>query len=77
MTSHLPMETTRIERGNLVIEGIPELIQIVKELVPTTALEATVDKLKIIEAALGGNAGAIGAATLAQKLVSNFRYPVF
>ena len=59
--------------GGGVIEGIPELIQIVKEVVPTTALEAAVDKLIIIKAALGGNAGAIGAATLAQKLVSNSR----
>lgn len=56
--------------GGGVIEGIPELIQIVKEVVPTMALEAAVNKLKIVKAALGGNAGAIGAATLAQELVT-------
>jgi glucokinase len=56
--------------GGGVIEGIPELIQIVKEIVPTMALEAALNKLKIVKAALGGDAGAIGAAVLAQELVA-------
>lgn len=56
--------------GGSVIEGIPELIQIVKKIVPTMALEAALVKLKIVKAKFGGNAGAIGAAVLAQKLVS-------
>jgi glucokinase len=55
--------------GGSVIEGIPELIQIVKEIVPTMALEAPLQKLKIVKASLGGNSGAIGAAVLAQQLV--------
>jgi glucokinase len=57
--------------GGGVIEGIPELIQIVKQVVPTVALDSAVDKLNIVKAALGSNSGAIGAANLAQKLVSN------
>jgi glucokinase len=55
--------------GGGVVEGIPELIQIVKDIVPTMALEASVEKLKIVKAALGSDAAAIGAAALAQKLV--------
>ncbi len=54
--------------GGGVIEGIPELIPIVNEITRKNALEANVEKLKIVKAALGGNAGVIGAAALAQKL---------
>ncbi|MCJ7614432.1 ROK family protein [Candidatus Bathyarchaeota archaeon] len=56
--------------GGGVVEGIPELISIVKDIVPTMALEAAVENLKIVKAALGGDAGAIGAAALAQELVA-------
>jgi glucokinase len=59
--------------GGGVIEGIPELIQIVDDIVPTLALEAAVEKLKIVKAALGADAGAIGAAVLAQELVHEAR----
>jgi len=55
--------------GGGVIEGIPELIQMVKESTRNRALEATVEKLEIVKAALGGDAGVIGAAALAQDLV--------
>jgi glucokinase len=55
--------------GGGVIEGIPELIQIVKDIIPTMALEASVEELKIVKAALGADAGVIGAAALAQDLV--------
>ncbi len=55
--------------GGGVIEGIPELIQIVKEVVPTLALEASVGELEIVKASLGADAGVIGAAALAQDLV--------
>ena len=56
--------------GGGVIEGIPDLIQSVKDIVPTLALETAVENLKIVNAALGGNAGTIGAAALAQELVT-------
>jgi glucokinase len=59
--------------GGGVVEGIPELIHIVKKLVPTMALEASVEKLKIVKAALGADAGAIGAAVLAQEMVLGAR----
>jgi glucokinase len=55
--------------GGGVIEGIPELVQIVKDAVPTMALGAAVEKLRIVKAGLGADAGAIGAAVLAQELV--------
>jgi len=55
--------------GGGVIEGIPELIQMVKEFTRSRALEAAVEKLEIVKAALGGDAGVIGAAALAQDLV--------
>ncbi len=55
--------------GGGVIEGIPKLIQIVKDTIPTMALEASVEELKIVKAELGGDAGVIGAAALAQELV--------
>ena len=56
--------------GGGVIEGIPELIQMVKEFTLNRALEAAVEELEIVKAALGGDAGAIGAAALAQELVN-------
>jgi len=56
--------------GGGVVEGIPELVTIVKDIVPDMALEAAVDNLKIVKAALGGDAAVIGAASLAQSLVT-------
>ena len=54
--------------GGGVVEGIPDLVPMVNEITRNNALEANVEKLKIVKAALGGNAGVIGAATLAQLL---------
>jgi glucokinase len=59
----------RLVLGGGVIEGIPELVQMVEDIVRRRALEAAVEKLEIVKAALGGDAGAIGAAALAQQLV--------
>ena len=55
--------------GGGVIEGIPELITIVNEITQNTALEANLEKLRIVKAALGGNAGLIGASALAQEIL--------
>ncbi|MFZ7136872.1 MAG: ROK family protein [archaeon] len=55
--------------GGGVIEGIPELVDIVKRELPSRALKSAVTNLKIVKTKLGNNAGAIGAADLAQKLV--------
>jgi glucokinase len=59
----------RLVLGGGVIEGIPNLVQIVKEFAQKRALEAAVEKLEIVKTALGGDAGVIGAASLAQDLV--------
>jgi len=60
----------RLILGGGVIEGIPELIQLVKDAVQPRALEASVEKLDIVKAALGYDAAVIGAAALAQDLVN-------
>jgi glucokinase len=54
--------------GGSVIEGIPELIEIVDREVRQKGLEAAVEKLRIVKAALGNDAGVIGAAALAKEL---------
>jgi glucokinase len=59
----------RLILGGGVIEGIPELVQIVKEELPSRALKSSVTKLKIVKSKLGNDAGAIGAAVLAQNLL--------
>jgi glucokinase len=55
--------------GGGVIEGIPELVRIVDEFIKNRALEYSVERLKIVKAALGSDAGVIGAAALAQDLM--------
>jgi glucokinase len=55
--------------GGGIIEGFPELIEVVDQSVRKYALEASVERLKVVKAALGGNAGGIGAAVLARNLV--------
>lgn len=57
--------------GGGVVEGIPELIQIVRDVVPTMALEAAVGNFRVVKAELGGDAAVIGAAALAQSLVAD------
>jgi glucokinase len=59
----------RVVLGGGVIEGIPDLIPIVEEFTRRKALEAAVEKLEIVKAKLGGDAGVIGAAALARELV--------
>ncbi|MDG6223059.1 MAG: ROK family protein [Candidatus Bathyarchaeota archaeon] len=55
--------------GGGIIEGIPDLVEIVKKVLPSMALKSAVTNLKIEKSKLGNNAGAIGAAVLAQQLV--------
>ena len=64
----------RLILGGGVIEGIPELIQLVKDTVHCRALEASVEKLDLVKAALGYDSAVIGAAALAQDLVNNSSY---
>ena len=53
--------------GGGVIEGLPELIGIVEKEIRHKALESSLQELNIVKAALGDDAGVVGAATLAQK----------
>ena len=57
--------------GGGVIEGLPELIQIVEDIVRKRALRPSVEKLKIVKAGLGVRAGVIGAAALARRKIGD------
>ncbi len=59
----------RVILGGGVIEGIPELISIAKDIVSASALEPAIEPLQIVKSSLGNNAPVIGAATLAQNLL--------
>lgn len=50
--------------GGGVIQGLPEYVSIAERLVRLSALEATVEDLRIVVSALGDKAGVIGAAAL-------------
>ncbi|MFQ5574041.1 MAG: ROK family protein [Terriglobia bacterium] len=52
--------------GGGVIEGTPELIEKVRSTIDSNALEANLRGMKLEKAELGGSAGIIGAAALAQ-----------
>lgn len=53
--------------GGGIIEGMPELVNTVEREVRGHALQAAVEPLRILKAALGSDAGVIGAAVLARK----------
>jgi len=53
--------------GGGVIEGLPELISLVEKETRHKALESSLQKLRIVKATLGDNAGVIGAARLARR----------
>ena len=59
---------SRLILGGGVIEGIPELVQRVEEVVAQRALRAASAHLEIVRAALGGDAGVVGAAALAMTV---------
>ena len=52
--------------GGGVIQGLPKYVSIVEHIVHFNALEAALDGLRIVTAALGNKAGVIGAAALAR-----------
>lgn len=53
--------------GGGVIEGMPKLISEIEKIAKEKALESSLVDLKITKAALGGDAGVIGAAIFAQN----------
>jgi len=56
--------------GGGVVEGLPELIQVLDFEVQARALKAVVEELRIVKSALGDKAGVIGAAALARSGVA-------
>lgn len=56
--------------GGGVIENLPELIPIAEERLRKFALRPGIDALELCRAALGGTAGAIGAADMAREVLS-------
>ncbi len=52
--------------GGGVIQGMPEYLPLTEEIVRRDALEAALEGMSIVTPALGGQAGAIGAAALAR-----------
>lgn len=61
--------------GGGVVEGLPELAALAEAPVRAHALEAAVGGLRISRAALGNQAGVIGAAALARRKAANMAPP--
>ena len=59
----------RLILGGGIVDGIPELIKMVKDNVQTRALYVSVKKCEILKSPLGSNAAVIGSALLARNLV--------
>jgi glucokinase len=55
--------------GGGVIDGLPELITTAEAFIRKRALKAAVQNLKVVKAALGNEAGIVGAAALAQDFL--------
>lgn len=55
--------------GGGVVEGLPDLVPMVERAVRAHALKAAVEALRVVRSLLGGEAGVLGAAALARKLV--------
>ncbi|MBI2911401.1 MAG: ROK family protein, partial [Chloroflexi bacterium] len=56
--------------GGGVIEGTPEVISLVEETVRSRALQVATERLRVVKAALGGQAGIVGAAAFARAAFS-------
>jgi glucokinase len=52
--------------GGGVIDGLPELIKTAEPFIKKKALKVAAQNLKVVRAALGNEAGIVGAAALAQ-----------
>jgi glucokinase len=57
--------------GGGVIEGLPIMISKVEQLTRDRALKASLENLRFVKAALGSEAGVIGAAALARAFISS------
>jgi glucokinase len=54
--------------GGGVVQGLPEYVSMAEHIVRRNALEAALEGLRIVSAALGNKAGVIGAAALARRM---------
>ncbi len=63
----------RLILGGGVVVGMPELIDRVREGTKRLALPAAAVALEVVSGALGSDAGVIGAATLAMRIISSER----
>jgi glucokinase len=54
--------------GGGVVQGLPEYASMAEHIVRRNALEAALEGLRIVSAALGNKAGVIGAAALARRM---------
>jgi glucokinase len=55
--------------GGGVIEGLPQLVEMVEKKVKRRALTAATEGLRFVKATLGDNAGVVGAAVLARDII--------
>jgi glucokinase len=60
----------RLILGGGVIEGLPGLIERVKNYVDQQALRVTVEQLQVVSAQLQGEAGVVGAAAWVHRLAA-------
>jgi glucokinase len=58
----------RLVLGGGVIEGVPVLVELVDAVIQQYAMEVARQHLSVVRSALGGDAGVIGAATLARLI---------
>jgi glucokinase len=63
----------RLILGGGVIEGYPKLIELIREGVRKRALKAAAERLEVLKASLGGDAGVVGAAALALCSFTNIQ----
>lgn len=57
----------KIILGGGIIQGNPELIEVVRQGIPNRALKAAVQHVEVVGAKLGGDAGVIGAAAMTNR----------
>ena len=55
--------------GGGVIDGVPELVDMAEAVIRKQAMKVAREHLHVVRATLGSNAGVIGAATLARRLL--------
>ncbi len=54
----------RIVLGGGIVQGMPEVVEEMEQRVRRRAMKAALGQIKIVEAKLGGVAGAVGAAAM-------------